>query len=198
MVQLQAGATPRPKDQRYVRLDERIAKYKTNFWRELLNCPDMGRQMLAAKRYLARCACMMYGVDSAGLSRKAARAVSKKYTRLVASSWLSSWSPLRSQPPMQPTELSWASEQSWLEQSPSKELPLSTEQPLPWIFTNIMATDFDRLCGKIIDSYLALVYAWSQLTSRQRAYSFKTHFYTMLCNPDYAGAKSWIKINAFS
>uniref|UniRef100_A0A914X875 Ubiquitin-like protease family profile domain-containing protein n=1 Tax=Plectus sambesii TaxID=2011161 RepID=A0A914X875_9BILA len=31
MVQLQAGATPRPKDQRYVWLDQWIAVYKTNF-----------------------------------------------------------------------------------------------------------------------------------------------------------------------
>uniref|UniRef100_A0A914VB78 Uncharacterized protein n=1 Tax=Plectus sambesii TaxID=2011161 RepID=A0A914VB78_9BILA len=84
MVQLQAGATPQPKDQRYVWLEKRIAKYKSDFRRELLNCPDMGSEMLAAERYLARCAYMMYDVKSADLSRKAARAVSKRYRRLDA------------------------------------------------------------------------------------------------------------------
>uniref|UniRef100_A0A914WZK9 MULE transposase domain-containing protein n=1 Tax=Plectus sambesii TaxID=2011161 RepID=A0A914WZK9_9BILA len=42
IVQLQAGAKTRPKDQRYVQLDDRIDKYKTNFRHKLLGCPDMG------------------------------------------------------------------------------------------------------------------------------------------------------------
>uniref|UniRef100_A0A914WLX7 Ubiquitin-like protease family profile domain-containing protein n=1 Tax=Plectus sambesii TaxID=2011161 RepID=A0A914WLX7_9BILA len=249
MVQLQAGATPRPKDQRYVRLDERIAKYKTDFRRELLDNPAMDMQMQAAERYLARCAYMMYDVDSAGVSRKAARAVTKKYIRLDAERKLasdlpkrprpfkartpsvqpptqpppiqpltqptersplmqlqpmapSSRSPLRSPPTEQSTELSWATEQSWLEQSPSKELPLSPEESSqPWFATNLIDDDFDSLRGRswlndmIIDSYLALIQARSQLVSRQRVYAFMTHFYTMLCSRGYIGVRSWVKID---
>uniref|UniRef100_A0A914W3A4 Ubiquitin-like protease family profile domain-containing protein n=1 Tax=Plectus sambesii TaxID=2011161 RepID=A0A914W3A4_9BILA len=253
MVQLQAGATPRPKDQRYVRLDERIAKYKTDFRRELLNCPDMGSQMLAAERYLARCAYMMYDVDSAGVSRKAARAVTKKARKPavqqptkpppiqsplnqsppmqpterssppmqsppihpltqptersplmqlqpMASSWPSSWSPLRSQPTEQSMELSWTTEQSWLEQSPPTQAQ-PTEQPLPWVATNLIDDDFDSLRGRswlndvIIDSYLVLVNARSKLVSRQRVYAFLTHFYTMMCSRGYTSVRTWTKVD---
>uniref|UniRef100_A0A914VN85 Ubiquitin-like protease family profile domain-containing protein n=1 Tax=Plectus sambesii TaxID=2011161 RepID=A0A914VN85_9BILA len=238
MVQLQAGAKPRPKDQRYVRLDERIANAK------LLNCPDMGSQMLAAERYLTRSAYMVHDVDSAGVSRKAARVVSKKYIRLDAERKLAPNLPKRRRPfrarkpvvqpstqpppiqspPMQPTERSsppvqsppiqpltqptersplmqlQPTEASWLEQSPPTRAQ-PTEQSLPWVATNLTAADFASLRGKawlndmIIDSYLVLVNARSQLVSRQRVYAFLTHFYTMMCSRGYTSVRTWTKVD---
>uniref|UniRef100_A0A914X5Y6 Ubiquitin-like protease family profile domain-containing protein n=1 Tax=Plectus sambesii TaxID=2011161 RepID=A0A914X5Y6_9BILA len=99
MVQLQAGAKTRPKDQRYVKLDERIGKYKTDFQRELLQCPDMGTQMLAAERYLSRCSYLLSDIDGAGLrSRKAARALRKKYSKLDAKRLVAPDPPKRRRP----------------------------------------------------------------------------------------------------
>uniref|UniRef100_A0A914X3E9 Ubiquitin-like protease family profile domain-containing protein n=1 Tax=Plectus sambesii TaxID=2011161 RepID=A0A914X3E9_9BILA len=104
-----------------------------------------------------------------------------------------------------PNEYPWPTEESWLtEPLPPKHQSPATDKPLPSTVTNIMDDDLNTLRGKawlndkVIDSYLALIKARSQLASRERVYAFLTHFNTMLCSRGYTGARSWVKVDIFS